>query len=138
MSIMKDFKEFAVKGNMMELAVAVIIGAAFGKIITSLVKYILMPPLAFITGNVSVQDLKFYIQEPVKNFDGQVLHPGVVIEYGYFLQASIDFIIIAFAVFMIVRTLNKLKKKEEKASGPSEKDILLDIKKELVTLNKKK
>lgn len=127
MGLFREFKEFAMKGNVMDLAVAVIIGGAFGKIITSLVQDIIMPLIGYATGGVSFVD-KFYA------FDGKTYasldearKAGVgVFAYGSFIQSVIDFLIIAFCVFLIVKALNNLRKKEaETPAAPSTTDKLL-------------
>ncbi len=134
MKVFKEFRSFAIKGNVLDLAVAVIIGAAFGKIVSSLVTDIIMPPLGFIIGNVDFRDLKWIIQEgapAVMNGD-TVVSPAiqeVTLNYGMFVQNIFDFLIIAFAVFMVVKGANRLKKKEEEApaepSKPSNEEVLL-------------
>lgn len=109
MGMLKEFKEFAMKGNVIDLAVAVIIGGAFGKIVTSFVNDILMPPLGLLLGNVDFKDLKLIMKE---GSDGVA---AVTWNYGMFIQNIIDFLIIAFAIFMMIRMLTKaqnLKKKE--------------------------
>lgn len=112
MALIKEFKEFVMKGNIIELAVALIIGIAFGKIITSLVDNILMPVIGSFVG---------------KNFETLVTTVnGVDVKYGLFIQAIIDFIIVALVVFAIIKAMNKVKKKEEiVAVGPSSTDVLL-------------
>ena len=97
--MLKEFREFAIRGNVMDLAVAVIIGAAFGKIVTSLVDNILMPLIGLVMGGLDVSELKSQVG-------------GAVIEWGLFLQSIIDFIIIAFVIFLIVRAINRLKREE--------------------------
>ena len=97
--MLKEFREFAIRGNVMDLAVAVIIGAAFGKIVTSLVDNILMPLIGLVMGGLDVSELKTQVG-------------GAVIEWGLFLQSIIDFIIIAFVIFLIVRAINRLKREE--------------------------
>ena len=107
-----EFKEFAVKGNAVDMAVGVIIGGAFGKIVSSIVDDIIMPPIGWLIGGVNFTDLKFTL--PTEEIAGQTL-PAATINYGNFLQTTFDFIIIAFCVFMLVKGINKLaKKKEEK------------------------
>lgn len=102
MSIIKEFKEFAIRGNVIDLAVGVVIGGAFGKIVTSFVDNILMPPIGFALGGTNFNDLKYILNETTS------------ISYGAFIQSIIDFIIIAFAIFMMIKAINSLKKKEEK------------------------
>lgn len=134
MKILKEFRSFAVKGNVLDLAVAVIIGAAFGKIVSSLVTDIIMPPLGYIIGSVDFRDLKWIIQEgspAVMNGD-TVINPAVqevTLNYGMFFQNVFDFMIIAFAVFMVVKGANRLRNKEEQAPAeppkPSNEEVLL-------------
>lgn len=123
MGMMKEFKDFAVKGNVVDMAVGIIIGAAFGKIVTSLVSGVIMPPIGVILGGVDFSDLAFVIKAAA----GEA--PAVVISYGLFIQTVIDFTIIAFAIFMLVKGINSLKKKEETAPkpppAPSAEEVLL-------------
>ena len=123
MSLFQEFKKFAMKGNVIDMAVGIIIGAAFGKITTSLVNGIIMPPIGVIIGNVDFTQLSWVIQEATAD------QPAVMINYGDFLQTLINFIIIAFSVFMLVKFMNKLKKKEEaapaKPAAPSKEEVLL-------------
>jgi large conductance mechanosensitive channel len=123
MSMMKEFKDFAVKGNVVDMAVGIIIGAAFGKIITALVSGVVMPPIGVLLGGVDFSDLAIVIKEAV----GEA--PAVVISYGSFIQTIVDFTIIAFAIFIVIRGINRLKKKEEEAPkepvAPSVEEALL-------------
>ncbi|HHV58874.1 MAG TPA: large-conductance mechanosensitive channel protein MscL [Clostridiaceae bacterium] len=109
----KEFKEFAVKGNVIDLAVGVIIGGAFGKIVSSLVNDILMPVIGFILSGINISDLKFVIKHAV----GDV--PEVAILYGSFIQAIVDFLIIAFSIFMFLKLLTLGKKKKEQEAPPA-------------------
>ena len=109
MSMGKEFKEFAMRGNVMDMAVGIIIGAAFGKIVSSFVQDVLMPPIGVLLGNVDFSSLSFTIKEAVGDT------PAVLIKYGVFINTVIDFIIIAFAIFMVVKGMNKMKRKEEPA-----------------------
>jgi large conductance mechanosensitive channel len=104
MSVVKEFKEFAIKGNVVDLAVGVVIGGAFGKIVTSVVGDVLMPPLGFLIGGVSFAHLKVTLKETV---DGR---PAVTLNYGAFLQAMFDFLLVAIAVFILVKAINRLKR----------------------------
>jgi large conductance mechanosensitive channel len=133
MGFVKEFKEFAVKGNVLDLAVAVIIGAAFGKIVTSLVEDIIMPVVGKVTGGISFVD-KFYA------FDGKDYPTleaakkggGAVFAYGNFLQAVFNFFIIAFCIFLMVKAVNKLKKEPPTVTEPSSTDkLLMEIRDEL-------
>lgn len=121
--MLKEFKEFALKGNVMDLAVAVIIGAAFGKIITSLVNDLLMPVIGIFLGGVSFTDLK-YIITPAS---GDVAE--VALRYGAFIQSMVDFLIIAFSIFMVIKLITSRKKKEPVPETapvvPSNEELLL-------------
>jgi large conductance mechanosensitive channel len=120
MSFIQEFKAFAVKGNVVDLAVGVVIGGAFGKIVTSVVNDIIMPPIGLVLGGINFKDLKIVLSQ---NVDGS---PAATFAYGNFLQTLIEFVIIAFAVFLMVKTLNKLKKKEEqKPTLPPSPEIVL-------------
>ena len=119
MGFIKEFKEFAMKGNVMDMAVGVIIGGAFGKIVTSLVNDILMPVLGILTGGIDFTGLKATIGD-------------ANITYGQFVQSVIDFVIIAFCIFLMIKGMNKLnKKKEEPApeapAGPTQEELLAEI-----------
>lgn len=112
MGLAKEFKEFAMKGNVIDMAVGVIIGAAFGKIITSVVEDVLMPPIGKVIGNVNFTDLAINLgQAP----DGK----EVLLKYGNFLQVSFQFLIVAFVLFLLIRTLNKLKRPDPAAPPPA-------------------
>jgi large conductance mechanosensitive channel len=115
MGIVKEFKEFAVKGNMIDMAVGIIIGGAFGKIITSLVNDVIMPPLGALLGGVDFTDLKLPIKGAEINAAGETIAEAVTLNYGNFIQTSVDFLIVAFAIFMAIKAINRLKKKEEAA-----------------------
>ena len=117
MGLIKEFKDFAVKGNVVDLAVAVIIGAAFGKVVSSLVKDIIMPPIGLLVGGVDFTDLVVVLREAYIDPAGEEIN-AVTINYGTFIQFTVDFAIVAFAVFMIVKVINNLKKKEEAAPTP--------------------
>lgn len=120
MSMIREFKEFAVKGNVIDMAVGIIIGAAFGKIVSSLVGDVIMPPIGVVLGGVDFSNLSIVVQEAVDK------KPAVVISYGKFLQTIIDFTIIAFAIFMAVKAMNSFKKKEAAApAAPPNQEVLL-------------
>lgn len=132
--MMSDFKKFAVKGNVIDLAVAVIIGAAFGKIIASFVNDVLMPPIGLLLGNIDFKDLAWTIKDgsaAVMNGDSVVSEAvaAVTINYGMFIQNVVDFIIVAFVIFMMVRVIAKAQRKEEAAPapppGPTKEETLL-------------
>ena len=125
-----EFKEFAVKGNVVDMAVGVIIGGAFGKIVSSLVGDVIMPLMGKITGNVSFTDLKYELTAAVMNGE-EVVTPAVYLNYGQFIQNVFDFIIVAFCIFCMVKVLMKLKKKKEEEPAPeapatpSKEEVLL-------------
>lgn len=118
MGILKEFKEFAVKGNVVDMAIGIIIGAAFGKIVTSFVNDIIMPPLGILIGGVDFTELKILLQPAVLNEAGEVITEAVSINYGNFIQVVVDFTIIAFAIFIAIRGINKMKKKAEDPKNP--------------------
>jgi large conductance mechanosensitive channel len=115
MSFVSEFKSFAMKGNVVDMAVGIIIGAAFGKIVASLVRDIIMPPIGVLVGGVNFSELAYIIQE------AQGEAAAVAINYGLFIQSIVDFLIVAFAIFMAVKVMNSLKKKEEAAPAAPEK-----------------
>ena len=119
MSFIKEFREFAMRGNVVDMAVGVIIGGAFGKIVSSLVADVFMPVLGILTGGVDFKDLKITLADAV----GET--PAVTLDYGVFIQNVFDFIIIAFAIFMMIKALNKLKKPEEKVKELTTEEKLL-------------
>ncbi|WP_407578960.1 large-conductance mechanosensitive channel protein MscL [Citrobacter koseri] len=121
MSFIKEFREFAVRGNVFDLAVGVIIGAAFGKIVSSLVADIIMPPLGLLTGGIDFKQFAFTLREA----QGDV--PAVVMNYGMFILNVFDFIIVAFAIFMAIKLINRLKRKNEEpatAAVPGPEEVL--------------
>jgi large conductance mechanosensitive channel len=125
-TFLQDFKAFAMKGNVVDMAVGVIIGGAFGKIVTSVVNDIIMPPIGLLVGGMDFKDLKYVMQEAVPeklNEAGEVIEaavPAVTLNYGNFLQQTFDFLIIAFSIFVIIRLIGKLSRnKEEEAPAPA-------------------
>lgn len=123
MSMISEFKAFAVKGNVVDMAVGIIIGAAFGKIVSSFVGDVIMPPIGVLLGGVDFSNLAFTVKEAAGTA------PAVVVSYGKFIQTIIDFTIIALAVFMGIKAINTLKKEEEAAppapAAPSPEEVLL-------------
>ena len=109
MGMMAEFKKFAMRGNVVDMAVGIVIGAAFGKIVSSLVKDILMPPIGILMGGVDFSNLAVVLKEATEEAE------AVTLNYGVFIQTVVDFVIIAFAIFMVVKLMNNLKKKEEAA-----------------------
>lgn len=119
MSFIQDFKAFALKGNVVDMAVGVIIGGAFGKIVTSIVNNIIMPPIGVLTGGMDFTDLKIVLKDAVKEGD-QVVSEAVTLNYGQFIQDVVDFLIIAFCIFLMVKGIAALsRKKEEKPAEPA-------------------
>jgi large conductance mechanosensitive channel len=138
MGLLQEFKTFALKGNVVDMAVGVIIGGAFGKIVTSLVNDVIMPPIGYLTGGVDFKDLKWVIQEAVEATDTTAAIAEVSLKYGAFVQQIIDFLIIAVSVFAMIKLINKLsnlRKKEEEAAAaepapapepePTKEEVLL-------------
>ena len=123
MSMIKEFRDFAMRGNVVDMAVGIVIGAAFGKIVTSFVNDVLMPPLGVMLGGVDFTELSMTL----KAASGEVA--AVTLNYGSFIQTVVDFVIIAFAIFMVIKAMNSLKKKEEAAPAappkPSAEETLL-------------
>ncbi|ANI81019.1 MULTISPECIES: large-conductance mechanosensitive channel protein MscL [Kosakonia] len=123
MSILKEFREFAMRGNVVDLAVGVIIGAAFGKIVSSLVADIIMPPLGLLIGGIDFKQFALTLR------DAQGDVPAVVMHYGVFIQNVFDFIIVAFAIFLAIKVINKLKRNQEEEPkappAPSKEEVLL-------------
>jgi large conductance mechanosensitive channel len=112
MSLLREFKAFAVKGNMIDMAVGIIIGAAFGKIVSSLVGDVIMPPLGLLIGGVDFSDLAITL----KAAEGGA--PAVVLAYGKFIQSIVDFLIVAFAIFVGIKAINRLKREEPAPAAP--------------------
>lgn len=122
--MLEEFKKFALKGNVMDMAVGIMIGAAFGKIVSSLVKDIIMPPIGLLVGGVNFSELSLVLKEAVAD------QPAVLMKYGAFLQATFDFLIVALAIFYIVKGINSLNKKKEEApaapAAPPKEQVLLE------------
>ncbi|MFP5471607.1 MAG: large-conductance mechanosensitive channel protein MscL [Bacteroidia bacterium] len=135
MSLIKEFKTFAMRGNVLDMAVGIIIGGAFGKIVSSIVSDIIMPPIGVLVGGVSFTDLKLTIKDAIPaqlDAAGTIIAeaaPAVTINYGNFIQVIFDFIIVAFAIFLMIKAMNAAKKKEEEAPAappaPSKEEVLL-------------
>lgn len=138
-----DFKAFAMKGNVIDMAVGVIIGGAFGKIVSSLVNDIIMPVMSLVTGGDGYKNLKYIITEGQKGPNGEDLVQEVAVNYGMFIQNIVDFLIIAFSIFVALRVIMKFKKKEEDtpATPPAptkEETLLTEIRDLLKQQNEKK
>ncbi|MBO6793270.1 MAG: large-conductance mechanosensitive channel protein MscL [Balneolaceae bacterium] len=128
MGIIKEFKEFAIKGNMFDMAVGIIIGTAFNNIVSSLVKDIITPLFGFWIGDAPFQDLKITLKPEIINDAGAVTQQAVSINYGVFLESTLDFLIIAFTIFLVIKTFNKLRSKSlepKEKTVPTRKDIEL-------------
>jgi len=123
MSMIKEFKEFAMRGNVVDLAVGIVIGAAFGKIVSSVVGDVIMPPLGLLIGGVDFSNLGIILKAAA---DGA---PAVTLRYGAFIQSIFDFTIVAFAIFMVVKAINTMKRKKEEApaapAAPPKQEVLL-------------
>lgn len=123
MSMMSEFKDFAMRGNVVDMAVGIIIGAAFGKIVSSFVADVIMPPIGVLIGGVDFTNLAVTIQDATAEAE------AVTIKYGAFIQTVFDFLIVAFAIFMAIKFMNSLKKKEEEAPAappePTKEEVLL-------------
>lgn len=131
MKLVDEFKAFAMRGNVVDMAVGIIIGGAFGKIVSSVVADVIMPPIGLLMGGVSFVDLKFTLKESVLNAAGEVMAQAVSINYGNFIQTTVDFLIIAFAIFMMIKAMNSIKKKQDAPVAapapppPTKEEVLL-------------
>ncbi len=133
MGMLQEFKSFAMRGNVVDMAVGIIIGGAFGKIVSSLVTDVIMPPIGILLGGVDFSDLKLMIKPEVLNDAGEVATAAVTLNYGVFIMTILDFLIIAWAIFMMIKAMNSMKKKEEAAPPPAppapskEEELLTEI-----------
>src|SRR5271154_599318 len=128
--MLEEFKKFAMRGNVVDMAVGIIIGAAFGKIVDSLVRDIIMPPIALVLGKVDFSNLFFVLKQgaipgPYLSLDAAQKAGAVTFNYGMFINTTISFVIVAFAVFLLVRAVNRLKAKEEAAPAPTPEEVVL-------------
>lgn len=128
MGFAKEFKEFAMRGNVVDMAVGIVIGGAFGRIVSSLVNDVLMPPIGLLLGGVEFSDLRIILKQATVDTAGNEV-AAVTLNYGVFIQTAIDFIIIAFAIFMVIKFMNSMKKKEEEKPAappaPPKEEVLL-------------
>lgn len=128
MGILNEFKAFAMRGNVIDMAIGVIMGGAFGKIVSSVVSDIIMPPIGLLVGGVNFTDLKLVLKEATTNAAGQAI-PAVTLNYGNFLQTTFDFLVIAIAIFLLVKGINRFHNKQEpapaEAPAPGKEEILL-------------
>ncbi|AFM40732.1 large conductance mechanosensitive channel protein [Desulfosporosinus acidiphilus SJ4] len=132
MGLLNEFKEFATRGNVVDLAVGIIVGGAFGKIVSSLVADIIMPPIGLLVGGVRFTDLKFWLRNAVTDSRGNIIKEAVTINIGNFIQSVFDFLIIAGSIFLLVKLMNRLnrKKSAESAAPPApreEVELLTEI-----------
>ncbi len=129
MGMLSEFKEFAMKGNLVDMAIAFVMGGAFGKVVSAFVEKMFAPVIGILMGGINLADKKYVVTEAVKDATGAVTSPEVAIEWGLFLTAVIDFIIVAFVMFMIIKAMNKMKKPEPAAApaGPSQEELLTQI-----------
>lgn len=127
--MLKEFKEFALKGNLVDMAIAFVMGGAFGKVVSAFVEKMFAPIIGLLMGGIDLADKKFVIKEAVLDAAGKETAPAVAIEWGLFVTALIDFIIVAFVMFMIIKAMNKMKKPEPEAApaGPSQEQLLAEI-----------
>ncbi|HEX8777820.1 MAG TPA: large-conductance mechanosensitive channel protein MscL [Rhodanobacter sp.] len=124
MSMLQEFKAFAMRGNVMDMAVGIVIGGAFGKIVSSLVSDVIMPPIGAITGGIDFSAMK-WVLKPADDSNPKHKIAEVAINYGSFINTIITFIIIAFAIFMVIKLMNRLQKKQEEAPAAPPADVVL-------------
>ena len=124
MGMMTEFKEFAMRGNVIDLAVGVVIGASFGKIVTALVDKVIMPPLGLLIGGVDFSKLGIVLKQASLDAAGKEV-PAVVLAYGEFINALVQFVIVAFAIFLVVKAINRIHKKPEDPPAATPEDVLL-------------
>ena len=124
MGMMSEFKEFAMRGNVIDLAVGVVIGAAFGKIVTALVDKVIMPPLGLLIGGVDFSKMAIVLKAATVDAAGKEV-PAVVLAYGEFINALVQFVIVAFAIFLVVKAINRMHKKPDAAPAAPTEDVLL-------------
>jgi len=133
MKLLKEFKEFAVKGNMMDMAIGIIIGAAFNKVIDVLAKQVLLPPLSMLSDGTNFQDKRLILREGVTDASGAITISEVAVEYGKLFEVFLDFLIIGFTVFIVVKGMNKLRNKaqdtkDKTVATPKDIQLLSDLK----------
>ena len=141
MKILQEFKEFAVKGNMMDMAIGIIIGASFNQVIDVLVKQVLLPPLSLLSDGINLDNKKFILRESQTNILGEVSIQEVAISYGQFIETFLDFLIVGFTIFIVVKFINRLNKKAEDPSDttistPKNIQLLIDMNELLKEQNK--
>lgn len=133
MSFVKEFRDFAMRGNVVDMAVGIIIGGAFGKIVTSIVNDLIMPPIGLLVGGMKFSDLTITLKDAILNPAGEIVTAAVTLNYGNFIQTTVDFLIIAAAIFAMIKFMNSLKRKEEAKPVPpppgptKEQELLAEI-----------
>ncbi|MEC8175780.1 MAG: large conductance mechanosensitive channel protein MscL [Bacteroidota bacterium] len=142
MKLIQEFKEFAVKGNMMEMAIGIIIGASFNSVIDVLVKQVLLPPLSLLSDGLSIEDKKIILRDANIDSSGLTIAQEISINYGTFIETFLDFLIVAFTIFIVIKFLNKLKLKAEDPTDKSVKtpkniELLTEINQSLKEMNSK-
>lgn len=113
MKLYREFKNFAVKGNMLDMAIGIILGASFNKVINVLVKQVMMPPLSLLSGNMNLEDRRIVLKDPVLDAQGAIVKEEIAIGYGALIEAFVDFFVIGFTIFIVVKFMNKVIKKAE-------------------------
>ena len=141
MKLLKEFKEFAVKGNMMDMAIGIIIGAAFNKVIDVLVKKVIMPPLSLMTDGLNFQDQKYIMRDAVTNAESKITTTEVAIEYGTLFETFLDFFIVGLTVFLVVKAMNRLRVKAQDTKDvtvatPKDIELLTNLKELMEEQNK--
>ena len=141
MKLLQEFKEFAVKGNMMEMAIGIIIGASFNSVIDVLVKQILLPPLSLLSNGLNIDSKKIVLRDANISSSGEIISEEVAINYGFFIETFLDFMIVAFTIFMVIKFMNRLQiqaedPENEKVSTPRNIKLLSEINESLKDLNK--
>lgn len=141
MKLVNEFKAFAMRGNVVDMAVGIIIGGAFGKIVSSVVADVIMPPIGLLLGGVKFTDLKITLKDPILDAAGTITTQAVSINYGNFIQTTVDFVIIAFAIFMMIKGMNRLIRKNEVPAeapappAPTREEVLLTEIRDLLKKN---
>ncbi|MDP5081375.1 MAG: large conductance mechanosensitive channel protein MscL [Winogradskyella sp.] len=133
MKLLNEFKEFAVKGNMMDMAIGIIIGAAFNKVVDVLAKQVILPPLSLLSDGINIQNRKLVLREPILDASGSITISEVSVAYGALIEVFLDFFIIGFTVFLVVKGMNKLRNKAQDTSDntvatPKDIQLLSDLK----------
>jgi large conductance mechanosensitive channel len=126
MGIIQDFKAFALKGNVVDLAVGVVIGGAFGKIVTSLVNDVIMPPLALVTGGINFTDMKLVLRTATAGADGKPLD-AITLNYGNFIQHSVDFLLISASIFLVIQGMSRLRASKPQVASPPTEELSAEV-----------